>query len=266
MVATRWSPRDIASFCYEEIGKISLKLTVHELFRGSYGLLPMNIVHNTLMTPRHKWVLGLSWTVVLGGLALFVYYYREIFDWLSHNLWVVVVPFGKGILKKALALKFYALIKSVSVLVWHLSKLLILKLLKTLGLRYGVFFSQSRWYWIRRCKVLFLRKGKQFFRQLMRFWSAYDTRQKGVILLAFFPVGLVFFFLGLSFNVTRKTMVQKTQETAIFKMATSAGNTNKGIRAWIRRLDQKTLQKIQTIGKGSGQPAKSKDSTDQGNA
>ena len=94
---------------------------------------------------------------------------------------------------------------------------------------------------------MFIRRGKQFFRGVRQFWAVYAREQKVVILVAFFPVALILFLLGLSFNVTRKTMVQKTQETAIFKVATTAGNRSTGIRAWVTRLDQKTLQKIQLL-------------------
>lgn len=174
--------------------------------------------------------------------------YRElIFDWVSHNLWVVAVPFAKVIFKRLIALKLVAFVKSSGFLIVNLSKLLLLKLFKTLGIRYGVFFSQNRWYWIRRGKVMFLRRGKQFFRTANRFWAVYPKHSKWLIFVAFFPVVLVLFLLGLSFNVTRKTMVQKTQETAVFQMATSASSTSRGIKAFIARLDRKTLNAIRKL-------------------
>ena len=196
------------------------------------------------MTPLHRFVLVLSYAVILCEVSLLVVFRQAIYDWLSHNLWVVVIPFAKGIFKRVVALKILALLKGIGVLLWHLAKLLLLKLLKTLGIRYGVFFSQRRWYWIRLAKVMFVRRGKQFFRSVSRFWAVYGYRQKWIILIAFFPIGLVIFLLGLSFNVTRKTMVQKTQETAVFKMATSASGRSSGIRQFVERLDQLTLQKI----------------------
>ncbi len=42
-------------------------------------------------------------------------------------------------------------------------------------------------------------------------------------------------------------MVQKTQETAIFKTATTVGQSSRGIRAWIAKLDELTLKKIRVI-------------------
>ena len=158
-----------------------------------------------------------------------------------------MIPFFKGIVKKLMALKLTAFLKAMMILLWNISKLFLLKLFKTLGLRYGVFFSQHRWYWIRRSKVMFLRRGKQFFRATGRFWNDYRNRDKWIILIAFFPLGLILFMLGLSFNITRKTMVQKTRESAIFQVATSAGKTNRGARAWIARLDKLTLKKIRDL-------------------
>ncbi len=199
------------------------------------------------MTPLHSLLLVLSASVILVELGFAAVYWREVFDWLSHNLWVVVIPFTKVIIKKLITLKLFALLKAVWLLLWHLSKLLILKLLKTLSVRYGVFFSQNRWYWIRKIKVLFLRRGKQFFRILARFWRVFDGQQKWIILIAFFPVVLLLFFLGLSFNVTRKTMVQKAQESALFEVANTAHKANRGVRSWVGRLDEWALKKIRDL-------------------
>jgi hypothetical protein len=168
-------------------------------------------------------------------------------NWVSHNLWIVLFPFAKVIFKKLAVSKLIATLKSLLVLGWHLSKLFILKLFKTLFMRYGVYFSQRRWYWIRRIKVMFLRRGKQFFRQLRKFWTGFDRSSKVVIFVAFFPVILLLVFLGLSFNITRRTMVKRTQESAIFTAAASAGRRSKGIHSWIARLDYLTLQKIREI-------------------
>ncbi|MGU9957280.1 MAG: hypothetical protein ACNYPI_06520 [Arenicellales bacterium WSBS_2016_MAG_OTU3] len=193
----------------------------------------------------HNFIFALSCVIIFTEFSLLVFYRELILDWVSHNLWVVILPFAKGLFKKIVALKMLVFVRSISILLWHLSKLFLLKILKTLGIRYGVFFSQNRWYWIRRIKVMFIRRGKRFFRSLARFWDQYQTRSKWTIFVAFFPVAILLFFLGLSFNITRKTMVQKTQEAAIFKMATKASIKNHGVRAWVSRLDEWALLKIQ---------------------
>lgn len=199
------------------------------------------------MSRAHKIVLLLSAVVILFELCLFLYYHRVVFDWASHNLWVVIVPFLKVIIKKLIALKFILFLKTLWILFFHLSKLLLLKAFKTLTVRYGVFFTQRKWQWIRWCKIMFLRRGKQLFRSLNRFWREFTTHQKRFILIAFFPVVILLFLLGLSFKVTRKTMVQKTQETALFKTAVSASNSSNGIRAWVARLDRRVLEQIKAL-------------------
>ncbi len=185
--------------------------------------------------------------MITAELAWLVIHHTAVVNWVSHNLWVVFLPFLKVVLKKLATSKLLSLAKSLLVLGWHLLKLFFLKLFKTLFLRYGIFFSQHRWYWIRRAKVMFLRRGRQFFRGLKRFWAGYDRPRKAVILVAFFPVVIVLAFLAFSFNITRKTMVQRTQESAIFSAAATAGKRSAGIRAWLADLDTLTLQKIRAI-------------------
>ncbi|MEM7358768.1 MAG: hypothetical protein AAF431_06715 [Pseudomonadota bacterium] len=199
------------------------------------------------MTSSHRQLLFLSYAVIATEFALAVYFHEAVIEWVTHNLWVVFVPFLKVVFKRIIALKLVAFLKAALVLAWHLSKLLLLKILKTLGIRYGVFFSQYRWYWIRWTKVMFLRRGRQFFRGLTRFWRAYTLREQWVVVIAFFPIFLVLFFLGLSFNVTRKTMVQKAQESALFEMAATATTQNSGLRGWIARIDKLTLQRIRDL-------------------
>lgn len=199
------------------------------------------------MTAKNKFIFGFAISVIVVELSLLVFFYPSISQWLKHHWWVIILPFTKMIVKRLFALKLIVFFKMFGVLLWHLSKLFLLKLFKTLGLRYGLFFSQRRWYAMRKAKVMFLRRGKQFFRKVSRFWGRYDRWHKVIILVAFFPFCLVLFLLGLSFNVTRKTIVQKTQETALVKMATNASNKNKGIRGFITRLDKKTLDKIKSL-------------------
>ncbi len=199
------------------------------------------------MSKWHQLVLALSCVVILTELCSLIIFHQAIFEWVSHNLWVVIIPFAKVIFKRLITMKLMVAMKAVLILLWHLSKLVLLKLFKSLSVRYGVFFTQIRWYWARRAKVMFLRRGKQFFRAAARFWAIFSQRQKWLILIAFFPVVLLLFLLGLSFNVTRKTMVQKTQETAVFQTVTVAGSSSKGIRSWMSRLDRWALEKIKEV-------------------
>lgn len=154
------------------------------------------------------------------------------------------MPFTKLIFKRLIVLKFLVFFKILALLLLNLFKLLLLKIFKILSMRYGVFFSQSQWRKIRWCKVIFLRKGKQFFHSTSRFWSTFNKGQQWFITIALFPVLLVLFLLSISFNVTRKTVVKKTQEAAIFQTTISAGNESLGARAWVSKLDRAILEKL----------------------
>ena len=63
----------------------------------------------------------------------------------------------------------------------------------------------------------------------------------------FFPFFALFYVLGLSFNLTRKTMVQKSKETAVDQMKLSQSIENKGLKAWLIWLDHKILDKIRGL-------------------
>ena len=97
------------------------------------------------MSNTHRVLLLLSCFVITIEVGLGVYYYQTVFDWVSHNLWIVVIPFVKVIIKKLIALKFVLFFKTVGVLLFNFSKLLLLKVFKTLTMRYGVFFTQRKW-------------------------------------------------------------------------------------------------------------------------
>lgn len=201
------------------------------------------------MNTKRRFVLALAFTVIACEIAVAITFKDTIFQWLMQNLWVVVIPFAKTVFKRLVALKMLAFIKSLALLVWHTFKLLLLKLIKTLGIRYGVFFSQYRWRKIRYVKVMFLRRGRRLFRRLSDFWSGYSQWEKWIVLIAFFPIVLLLFLLGMSFNVTRKTIVQKSQEAAIFNMAAATSEHNNTFRAWISKMDRITLEKIRALTK-----------------
>jgi hypothetical protein len=199
------------------------------------------------MSRCNKVVLTLSYAIITIECVLLAHYHTHVIDWLRHHLWVVVLPFTKTIIKHIIALQLTTFFKALSLFLWHCMKLVLIKLFKTIGLRYGLFFSQYRWRIIRQCKLIFLRKGKLFFRQLLQFWRQYSKYQQWIILLAFFPVAITLFLLGLSFNITRRTMVQKTQEAAMVKVATSASQQSKGMIAQIERLDRRIIHKIRSL-------------------
>jgi len=199
------------------------------------------------VTSYNRYILIFSALILAGEACTLVYFHLPIIYWLEHALLIAAIPFIQSLLKSLLTIKLIQLLKGGFIFAGHLLKLGLLKLFKTLGLRYGLFFLQSHWRFIRASKVIFLRKGKQFFRGLSKFWRRYTCWQQSVVLVAFLPLVLVLFFLGLSFNITRKTMVHKTQEAAMIKLAATASTKNHGIRAKIEEIDKKTLASIRKI-------------------
>ena len=199
------------------------------------------------MIPLNRNILLLSFLVLLGELLIITHYHLSIADWIKHSIWVALLPFAQALLKQLLTMKLVKFIKACLIILGHLSKLGLLKIFKTLGLRYGVFFLQNRWRFVRVMKVVFLRRGKQFFKRLSRFWKRYTCWQQSVVLVAFLPLVICLFLLGLSFTVTRKTMVHKTQEAAMIKIASSASTKSHGISRRLQKVDQQVLEGIKKV-------------------
>jgi hypothetical protein len=144
-----------------------------------------------------------SCLIIFLEVSLLVCFYEMIFTWLSHHWWLVILPFIKTIIKRVIVLNIISFFNALGILFWHLSKLALIKLFKTLGLRYGLFFSQYRWRFMRHMKVMFLRRGKQFFRRTARFWKGYSLFEKIIILIAFFPVALTLFLCNYSASLEK---------------------------------------------------------------
>ncbi|MFT5572015.1 MAG: hypothetical protein ACI9FR_000936 [Cryomorphaceae bacterium] len=169
------------------------------------------------MNTRHRALLALACVILLTELAAVTIHADAVTAWLSDNWWLVIVPFAKTLIKRALAMELAILIKAAVVLLWNLYKLFMLKTFNTLSVRYGIFFSQNRWYWIRQAKVMFVHRGRQFFRTSKRFWNGFSRQYKWIIMLAFFPVVLLLALLGLSFNATRKPWFKKLKKPRFSK-------------------------------------------------
>ena len=138
-------------------------------------------------THRHA-LLALASVILLTELAAVTIHAGIVTAWLSRNWWLAIVPFAKTLIKRALAMKLAIVVKAEVVFLWNLYKLFMLKIFKTSNVRYGIFFSQNRWYWIRQAKEMFLRRGKQFFRSSKRFWNGFSRQHKWIIMLAFAPL------------------------------------------------------------------------------
>ncbi len=215
------------------------------------------------MANKHNTILFLAGLTITIEAALLFFYHPEITQWIQHHLWVILIPFTKAIIKKLAALNIIAIFNGAIILIWHLLKLGIIKVLKTVGIRYGLFFSQYRWRWIRKSKIIFLRRGKQIYRKVSIFWNQYSIPKKIIIMAAFFPIIILLFLLGMSFNITRKTIVRKTQEAAMVKIATNASQKSLNVMSVIIKADSKIIHRIK---KNQAQRIQKIESRDKDNA
>ncbi|MEM7194437.1 MAG: hypothetical protein AAF402_05775, partial [Pseudomonadota bacterium] len=72
------------------------------------------------LTRNHRALLVFAVVVLITEVFLLGYFRDAVVQWLSHNLWIVVIPFTKGILQKVITLKLIAVIKLITVLLYHL--------------------------------------------------------------------------------------------------------------------------------------------------
>ena len=96
------------------------------------------------MSRIRRILLLLSVLVISTELALLFHFWQQVTDWLSHHLWVVLLPLLKGLFKRAVAVKLVSLLKAVWILLWHLFKLLILLLLMANVLPNQFFITTNR--------------------------------------------------------------------------------------------------------------------------
>ncbi len=80
---------------------------------------------------------------------------------------------------------------------------------------------------------------------------------------AFFPIIILLFLLGMSFNITRKTIVRKTQEAAMVKIATNASQKSLNVMSVIIKADSKIIHRIK---KNQAQRIQKIESRDKDNA
>ncbi len=217
----------------------------------TYGIDPLEkpdngAGSNLAITPNRMIVL-ISVLILTAEISWLAHNYTWLIEWLTEHFYLAAIIFIKSTWKRLLVIKFISAIKIFFVLLWHLGKLLLLKILKTLGIRYGVFASQRKWRSVRRAKIVYLRRGKAWMKNFIHHWRLFSLPEKAIIVIAFLPVLLVLMLLGFSFQVTRKTMVQKSQEAMALKTARSAAIKSSGLSAWLKKIDQKAIQKIRQI-------------------
>lgn len=198
-------------------------------------------------TTKKRLVLAIAWGIILLETVLISIHHHAVGEFLIHYGWVAPLVLFKSLIKQFLLLNVFGLLKVLWGLAWHLIKLLVVKLLKTFGVRYGTYFSSRRWQKLaQRLRIL----GKRLSRRqrgIQFFLTTFKKREYAVIIVAFFPLFVLLFLLGFASRITREAMVKKGSELGVTKVALSTANKSKGLIARIKQLDAWILRQIEKL-------------------
>ncbi len=190
-------------------------------------------------------LMTLSFLIIFSEITLVIVYYESFIHLLKTYFWLTPIVFLKSILKKLFLLNAYGLLKVFGLLLYHLGKLGLIKTLKTIGLRYATFFSQQRWQWVDQKTVelgqYITRQHQQFNAKLTEF----SKPQLSLILIAFFPIVILLLLLGISFKMTRETLVKTGSEIGVSTAAKSTAKKSRSLVSWVKSLDERVLNYIQ---------------------
>lgn len=170
------------------------------------------------------------------------------FNWLrtlAHDyLWLAPLAFFKASIKRMLVMNFLGILKVLWLIFANLLKLVVLKILKILGIRYSVFFSQLRWSRFSARVEYRINQLRYAYRDLNLFLARYSRWQLTVIVIAFLPIFIFLFLCGLTFEITRKSIVKKGSEIGATKTLLSTARQSRGLVALLNRLDERILKRI----------------------
>lgn len=181
--------------------------------------------------------------------ALLIIHAPTVGEWVRHYIWVTPLVFFKSLFKKFLLLNFFGVAKILLTVFWHTVKLLFIKFLKTIGIRYSTYFSQQKW---RKTSQRLRIIGKQIDRQFRGFKSTlsrFSRLQLTLIIVAFLPLFIVLFFFGVTIRVTREAMVKKGGEIGVTNVAVKTAKKSRGLIARLRQIDNWLLRHIERLSK-----------------
>ncbi len=196
---------------------------------------------------KKRLVILCAWGILLTETVFIVVHYQEVEEFLIHYGWVAPIFLFKSFIKKFLLLNVFGVLKVFWGLFWHLFKLLLIKLLKTFGVRYGTYFSSRRWSKMsQRLRIFGKRLGRKQ-RGLQRFMLSFRKREYTLIIVAFFPFFLLLFLFGIAFKMTREAMVKTSSEIGVTKVAYSTAHKNPGLIGRLKRIDAWILKRIEQL-------------------
>lgn len=195
-----------------------------------------------------RWILLSTAIIILcSELTLFFIHHENLFGLGKEYLWFAPLLFVKSLIKKVVVLNFFGIAKLLLVLFWHGIKLLLIKFLKTVGIRYGTYFSQQKWQkFSQRIRII----SKQITRKTRRFQALIASLNQwefAVVLLAFLPIFLLLFLFGIGFRMTREVMVKKGSEIGVTNVAVKTAKKSHGLIARLKQADTWLLKKIQSL-------------------
>lgn len=191
-------------------------------------------------------VLLIAVGIILVEIALLALHFPAVSALVKTTLWATPLIIFKSLLKKLLVMNFFGLLKVSVLLLWHLTKLLFIKLLKTVGIRYGAYFSQHRWQFISRITLSISHYCQYRLQRLQAFLQSFNRLEYALIILAFLPLFALLFLLGIGFKMTREVMVKKGSEIGVTRVAMTTAKKSHGLVARIKQLDNYILSRIRS--------------------
>lgn len=200
-----------------------------------------------MTSPLAKQLLIFFALIILGSeMFFFSLHHDSLFHLGREYLWVTPLLFFKSIVKKVLLLNFFGVAKFIFMIVWHAAKLLLIKALKTVGIRYGTYFSQQQWQKTSQRVRIIIKKTIRLIRTFQRLVTSLTPLQFTVVIAAFLPVFILLFLFGIGFRMTRDVMVRKSSEIGMTNVAIKTAQKSHGLIAKLKQIDFWLLQKIES--------------------
>ncbi len=196
---------------------------------------------------KKRWILTIACLVFIIEMIFLGLHWSQLTDIIIHYGWVTPLLFFKSLVKKFLLLNVFGLLKVLSGLLWHAVKLLLVKLLKTVGIRYGAYFSTQKWRKASQRLRILGKRLTRLKRSAQQVMMTFSKREYALIIIAFFPLLLLLFLFGVAFKMTREAMVKKGGEIGVAKVAFGTAQKNRGLIARLRQLDDWILRRIERL-------------------
>ncbi len=200
-----------------------------------------------LLKKINFFLLFLALIALCGEMFFFYLHYESITQFSKEYLWVAPLVFFKSILKKLLVLNFFGVIQLLLTIVLHALKLLLIKFLKTIGIRYGTYFSQQKWQKTSQRLRIFSKVISNRVRRFQKLIRSLNKIEFTIVLIAFLPLFILMFLFGIGFRMTRDVMVKKGSEIGVTNVAVKTAKKSRGLIARLKQADAWLLQKIKLL-------------------